>query len=108
MARVTIRRYSFEYATLVTRGTIGRLMRSNQRKQRFLVIERRRLPHGHGMARRTIMRELRSFMIGDCCLVVDLLMAGKTIARQACEAVVRVARCTLDRLMSARQLKIGF
>ena len=106
MAGVTICRESFKHSIFMARGTVNRLMRTKKRERCFLMIEGRRCPTIKRMACQTIMIEPGCLMIRRSCLVVDLLMTGKTIARQSRIAVIRVTRDTLDGLVSADELII--
>jgi len=105
MAGEAIRRRTGKAIVHVTLRASRRRMRAEQRKARFVVIERRGLPGARGMARSAIAREIGGHMIGIGRALEIALMTREAIRRRARKTIVRMALIARHREMRAGERK---
>ena len=84
MARITIRRQPLILPVLMAEDAGSRRMRSRQREDRRIMIERRRQPCRHRMTRCTIVRELTGDMIRrrrfrKVCAMARIAICGQSL-----------------------------
>lgn len=106
MAGEAIPRRAGKAIVHVALGASRRRMRAEQRKARFVVIERRGLPGAGGVAARAGLRKIRRDMIRICRALKITLMAGEAVRRRAGKTIVHVTMITRNREMRAGEWKL--
>jgi hypothetical protein len=108
VTRVAVCRCAFELTVLMARGTVCRDVRTEQDEVCLFMVERGRLPHGHRVACRAVVRELTRHVIRSDGLREISRMARVAVCRRTFELTVLMAGCTVSRDVRAEQGKICF